>query len=485
MEAGPVYINEILASNSAYYAGLATYVDWIEIHNTSQVPVDLGGYYLTDDRSEPDKWKIPSGTVIPAGGYKVFYADEKNYDLHTSFKLSVEGEFIGIYDPGKNVADSLTYSHQRNNISFGRSASDISRFGFFSKPSPGFSNGEISYPSILEKPSFSQSGGFYSSTVTISLSSEEGSIIRYTTDGSEPLRESPSYSVPIVIDKTTCIRAKSFKDGLLESEINTHTFFIGVNKNLPVISLVTNQENLFSDTIGIYVIGTNGIRAGCSNTPMNVNQDWERPVNVELFDEQGNVLINQLTGIRIFGGCSRQRYPIKSFEVFARKQYGKGSFECKLFKDESITEFESFLIRSSSDDQMMTMFRDGLGHTLVDNLKVENQAFQPAVVFINGQYWGIHNIREKYNEAYFEEHYGITEDNLNVIKNNPSVSSNVESGSAGHYLNMLNYLAAHSNDPGIYDYMNRQMDIESFIVPRRSLPACARGRDCRPAAAAR
>jgi hypothetical protein len=463
LEAGPVYINEILASNSAYYAGLATYVDWIEIYNTSQAPIDLGGYFLTDDRSEPDKWKIPSGTVIPAGGYKVFYADEKNYDLHTNFKLSGEGEFTGIYDPGKNVADSLTYSHQRNNISFGRSASDISRLGFFSKPSPGFSNGEITYPSILEKPAFSHSGGFYSSSVSVTLSSEEGSIIRYTTDGSEPLSTSPVYMEPIVVDTTTCIRAKSFKTGLLESEISTYTFFIGVNKNLPVISLVTNHENFFSDTIGIYVIGTNGIRAGCSSTPMNLNQDWERPVNVELFDEQGNVLINQLTGIRIFGGCSRQRYPIKSFEVFARKQYGKGSFECKLFKDENITEFESFLIRSSSDDQMMTMFRDGLGHTLVDNLEVENQAFQPAVVFINGQYWGIHNIREKYNEAYFEEHYGITEDNLNVIKNNPSVSSNVENGSASHYLNMLNYLAAHSNAPDIYDYMNRQMDIESFI----------------------
>jgi hypothetical protein len=109
------------------------------------------------------------------------------------------------------------------------------------------------------------------------------------------------------------------------------------------------------------------------------------------------------------------------------------------------------------------MFRDGLGHTLVSDLKVETQAYQPTVVYINGQYWGIHNIREKYNEAYFEEHYGITEDNLNVIKNNPSVSTNVESGSAGHYLNMLAYLASHATDNNIYDYMNTQMDIESYI----------------------
>jgi hypothetical protein len=459
---GQLYINEILASNTGYYAGLAVYVDWIEIFNAGSVSVDLGGYFLTDDKTVTDKWAIPEGTVISAKGYKIFYADEKNNGLHTSFRLNVEGEFIGLYNPQKSAVDSITYKAQRNNVSFGRSSSDLSVLGYFIKPSPDYPNGDISFSSMLEKPRFSSEGGFYSSGLSVTLTSPEGAEIRYTTNGDEPLQTSGIYTGPVNIGSTTCVRAKAFKEGFLESEIITHTYLIGVSKSLPVISLVTNEENLFSDETGIYVIGTNGIRAGCSATPMNLNQDWERPANIELFDEYGKIRINQLAGIKIFGGCSRQRYPIKSFEVFARRMYGKGSFDCKIFSTDNITQFESFLIRSSSDDQMQTMFRDGLGHTLVSDLKVETQAYQPAVVYINGQYWGIHNLREKYSEAYFEEHYGINEDNLNVIRNNPSVSGNVDNGSASHYLNMLSFLASHYGESNIYENMNKQMDIESF-----------------------
>ncbi len=461
--AGPLYINEILASNTAYYAGLSVYVDWIEIYNDGVVPIDIGGYSLTDDKTQPGKWMIPAGTMINAKGFRVFYADEQNNGLHTSFRLDAGGEFLGFYDKQKSVIDSLTYKRQRNNISFGRSTSDLSEWGFFLVPSPDNKNGNISYSAMLENPRFSAESGFYPAGMTITISSPEGAVIRYTTDGDEPVQTSDICSGPVTINSTTCIRAKAFKEGYLESEMVTHTFFIGVYKSLPVISLVTNSDNLFSDQTGIYVIGTNGIRAGCSNTPMNLNQDWERPANIELFDENGKVQINQLAGIRIFGGCSRQRYPIKSFEVFARRMYGKGSFDCKIFKTENINQFESFLIRSSSDDQMQTMFRDGLAHTLVSDLRVETQAYQPAVIYINGQYWGIQNLREKYNEAYFEEHYGVTVDNLNVIENNPSVTGNVEHGTNSGYMSMLSFLSAHSNDKNIYDNMNRQMDIESYI----------------------
>lgn len=459
----PLYINEILASNTEYYAGYTSCVDLIEIYNDGEVSADLGGCSLTDDRTRPDKWLIPAGVVIEPKKFLIFYADERDLYLHVNFKLNAEGEFLGFYNSSGEVIDSITYGNQRNNISYGRSGSNLTAFGFFSPPTPGNPNGDITYLSILEKPKYSLDGGFYPSSLSITLTSEEGAIIRYTTDGSEPTMSSNIYNVAFNVGSTTCIRARAFKEGLLESEINTQTYFFAVSKSLPVISLVTNSEYLFSDTAGMYVIGTNGIQSGCSPTPMNLNQDWERAANIELYDEQGIVRINQLAGIRIFGGCSRQRFPVKSFEVFARRLYGKGSFDCKIFKTEDITSFESFLIRSSADDQMQTMFRDGLGHTLVSDLKVETQAYQPAVLYINGQYWGIHNIREKYNEAYFEEHYGVLEEDLNVIKNNPSIASNVESGSATHYLNMLAYLSAHATDYNIYEYMNTQMDIESFI----------------------
>ena len=159
--AGPLYINEILASNTAYYADITTFVDWIEIYNDGTASIDLGGYFLTDEKTRTDKWIIPANTIIAAKGFKIFYADERNFDLHTSFRLSVEGEFIGLYNAQGAVVDSITYKRQRNNISFGRSSSNLSELGFFKKPSPGNINGEITYPSIIDKPQFSSESGFY------------------------------------------------------------------------------------------------------------------------------------------------------------------------------------------------------------------------------------------------------------------------------------------------------------------------------------
>jgi hypothetical protein len=458
-----LFVNEILASNTAYYASNSVYADWIEIYNDSSVSMDLGGYYLTDDKLVPDKWMIPAGTTIISKKYKIFYADELNTQLHTNFRLSIEGEFIGFYNPQKVIVDSFAYKRQRNNISYGRSATDLLRLGYFKIPTPDASNGNISYLSMLDKPVFLYKGGFYNNPLSATITAPAGSVIYYTTDGTDPTDASTIYSAPISVDSTMCIRAAAIQDNSLTSEVITQTYFINVTKTLPVISIVTNPANLFSDTSGIYVIGTKGIKAGCSGTPMNLNQDWERPVNIELYDESGKNQINQCAGVKIFGGCSRQRYPIKSFAVFARREYGKGSFDCKLFKSKGINKFESFLIRSSSDDQVYTMFRDGLGHTLSSGLKIETQAYQPALVYINGKYWGIQNIREKYNEAYFEENFGISGDSIDLIDNNANDSWNIKIGNATHYLNMMSYLKSYAADKNIYEYMNTLMDIESYI----------------------
>jgi hypothetical protein len=461
--AGNLCINEILASNTTYFAGNVKCVDLIEIHNIGSNSLELGGCFLTDDKKNVTKWEIPATTIISANGYSIFYADGLNNSLHTSFKLNTEGGFIGIYDRLGAVIDSFSYKCQANNISYGRSDANSSQFGYFQTPTPRAVNGNISYTMMLEKPVFSITGGFYAAAQTVNITAEPEATIRYTTNGAEPTATSNIYTNAITVNSTMCLRAVVFQAGVLTSYCNTQTYFINVYKTLPVISISTDPDNLFSNQTGIYVIGTNGIQAGCSSTRMNLNQDWERPVNIELYDENGKVCLNQGAGVKIFGGCSRQRFPIKSLEVFARKEYGNGSFDYKIFESEKITSFESFLIRSSSDDQQYTMFRDGLGQTLVDGVKAENQAYQPAVVYINGQYWGIQNLREKYNEAYFEEHYGIAEDNLNMVENNPANSINTKIGSASSYISMLSYLRSHSTEKNIYDYMNSQMDIESYI----------------------
>jgi hypothetical protein len=463
-----LYINEILAANinSNLSPTYSEYSDWIEIYNAGTLDVELGGYYLTDNPSEPAKWEIPANTKIFAGGYIVFWADNHDTTIHTSFELSRKGEFIGLFDTGGSVIDSFSFRSQKNDISYGRLVNDLNSWGYFDTVTPGLPNSIGFYSGIAADPHFSASGGFYSGNQTLTLSSEiPATQIRYTLNGKPPDQSSLLYSESINIDSTMVVRVCTYEDGKLAGDIITQTYFINEEVNLPFISLVTDPDNLFNDTTGIYIIGTNGISGYCSSTPMNVNQDWERPLNIEYYDINGNVQINQRAGVKIFGGCSRTRYPQKSLALYARSEYGKGSFDYRLFRNKPIYSFESFILRSSADDAPFTMYRDALAQSvLAGEVDADWQAYEPAVVFINGEYWGIHNIREQLNEHYVVGNYNIEVEDVNLLKKYPELNYNVVYGSAEHYNNMIDYTDANNmaNDMN-YEYIKTQMNVDSYI----------------------
>ncbi|NQU88350.1 MAG: CotH kinase family protein [Mariniphaga sp.] len=230
---------------------------------------------------------------------------------------------------------------------------------------------------------------------------------------------------------------------------------------MPFISLVTDPGNLFSNETGIYVTGTNGRRGDCDNLIRNVNQDWERPVNIEFYEPNGELAFNQGAGIKIFGGCSRTRFPQKSFALYARSIYGKGSFQYQLFPEKEINDFEAFLLRSSADDQVGTFLRDPLTQEVVtEYMDMDYQAFRPTVVFINGEYWGIHNLREKINEHYFVDNFGVDTDDLNILTGNAwEVYGNNNS-----YNDMINFVRYNDMvDDDNYSYIQTQIDVEQFI----------------------
>ncbi len=459
-----VYINEILASNTSTNVSydFSEYCDWIEIVNFNPVVFDISGYYLSDDAANPYKWKIPDHSLIGSINAKIFWADGRDTLLHTNFKLDKEGEFLGLFDPSGKVVDSISFGRQRNDISFGRLPNDINTWGYFSHPTPLKVNSAEYISGFAPLPEFSIRGGFYKGNQILSLSSGNPSFkIRYTVNGEPPDETSRLYTEPIILDSTTAIRAKAFSDGMIPSEIVTQTYFIDEEINLPVVSIVTDPDNFFDDKIGIYVTGTNGTYGECDSKIRNVNQDWERPVNFEFYETTGEQRINQLAGIKIFGGCSRTRYPQKSLALFARKDYGKGSFEYKFFVDKNINKFESILLRSASDDQVFTMFRDGLAHTLLSHdLDIDYQAFRPAVVFLNGEYWGIHNIREKINENYFEENYDVPVNEIDLLERN----ANVLAGTATAYNNMINFVRSKDlSQTANYEYIKSIMDVDQYI----------------------
>ena len=212
------------------------------------------------------------------------------------------------------------------------------------------------------------------------------------------------------------LRVRAFKDGYAPSITTTGTYFINEQIDLPVFSIATDPANFFSDTAGIYVAGTNGIPGNCSNQPRNWNQDWERPIHIEFYEKDKSLAFNVNAGVQIYGGCSRL-YPMKSLGFNFRSEYGTDKLQYRLFDDMQVNEFNNIILRSSGQDWWRTMFRDAMVQTLLEQgMKLDIQNYRPTVLFINGDYWGIHNIREKLNEHYVYYHYGVNKDNIDLVE---------------------------------------------------------------------
>ncbi|MEM9997450.1 MAG: CotH kinase family protein [Bacteroidota bacterium] len=455
-----VFVNELLASNSTVIADpdFGDFADWIELYNAEPEAVDLSGYTLTDDLDLPSRWRVPDGTVIPAGGFLLVWADGEDTGVHTDFKLSAGGEQVGLFAPNGTVVDTLTYGEQTTDISLGRSPDGGATFQLFETPTPGTSNTTDPSDGIAEAPTASLAGGFYVGPQTVTLTAASSATIRYTLDGAPPTEGSPVYTEPLTFGETGVLRAVAFQPDRLPSPVITRTLFIDEAVTIPVVSLVTDPANFFSDTSGIYVEGTNGIPGRCRNDPVNWNQDWERPVHVAFYEPDGTLGFEQGMGVQIFGGCSRI-YPQKSLTLRARARYGASKVDYRVFPGLDIDEFDDLVLRSSAQDWWRTMFRDAAIQTMAEG-DLDRQAYRPALVFLNGDYWGIHNLREKLNEDYVAAHYGIDKDDVELLdagKGDPRDDS-------PHYDALLTYLA--TNDvtrPDVYAYVQTQMEVDAYL----------------------
>lgn len=460
-----LYINEFMASNSNTIRDpdFNNYADWIEIYNSGTNAVNLKNYYITDNLSQPQKFRFNIDFIVPANGYVLVWADDANTGNHTNFKLSATGESIGLFNPSLQLIDTISFGSQETDISFGRFPNGTTNWYKFNPSTPGSANLESGIFNILPQPNISHQSGFYSSTIFITISHNQSNVtIRYTLNGSTPSNSSNIYSTPIQIDSTIVLRVRVFKDGYLPSKTLSRTFLISENTQLPVFSLITDPENFFSDTSGIYVAGTNGIIGNCSTVPRNWNQDWERPAHLEFFENNKSLAFKVDCGVKIFGGCSRL-YPMKSLAFYFRSQYGFDKLNYRLFDDSPITEFNNFILRSSGQDWYRTMYRDAMVQTLIEQgMKLDYQNYRPTILFINGKYWGIHNLREKLNEHYVFYHHGVNKDNIDLIE----ISKNIQAtnGDITDYNYLINFLTQRNMayTPN-YEHIKTFVDIDQYI----------------------
>lgn len=270
------------------------------------------------------------------------------------------------------------------------------------------------------------------------------------------------------------IRASAHKVGYLPSETVAHSYFLppeGCNRySVPVFSLITSEKNLFDYHKGIYVPGVqfdqwrkaNPKDEADGNSAANYTmrgRAWEREAHVELLDGCEGSVLNQRAGVRIHGGWTRSYFK-KSLRFYARNQYGDRWFDYPLFGGMGDEKFRRFILRQSGNDMGQTLFRDALMHRLVENLDLETQHYNPAVLFINGEYWGVHNLRERIDRHYLSRRRGVDPDNLDLL----SIDGGVDEGSDEHYRDKMIFVdQTDLSSPRAYQHLKTLMDIDNYV----------------------
>ena len=395
---------------------------WVEIYNGTSATINLSSYKLGVSSSPAEAWTLPDKTV-QANGYILVYCDKEASGLHTDFRLdSGKGGAVYLFN-GNNVIDKLENIAKQPapNIAYGRETDGSSTWGYQYEPSPAKANTGVLCKKALANPVFSQKGAVFSSskTLTVSLSvpadTPSGTIIRYTLNGSEPtLLNGMTYSSPLNISKTTTVRARLFCTGYLSPRSSAQSYiFLGRAQTLPVISLMTDDKYLNDDKIGIYVDGT------YNSETKNYEYDWRRPVNIELYETDGTTCsLNQLCEMRIQGGASRS-CTLKSLALYANKRFGEKRFDYEFFPDQrpGQTNYKSVILRNAGNDFDYLYMRDAvIQRTMASNTDIDWQAWRPAIIYINGQYKGIENIRERSGDDNIYTNYDGLED-IDMIEN--------------------------------------------------------------------
>ncbi len=461
LNAQSVVINEIMALNAETLQDRdGDYSDWIELCNTSENSMNLGGYFLSDDAFNLKKWTFTSINVPPKA-FLIVFASGKNIpdsvEPHLNFKLKAAGETVFLNDSSGKIIDQIDFPEQTADVSFGRTLGGDIRF--FKQPTPGGPNDKPAYLGVAPKPFFSHQGGFWESHLAVEITNLLATgEIRYTLNGGLPDSNGLIYQTPISLDGTAVLRAQIFAEGYIEGPPSTRTYLIQENTSLPVISMTTDPQNLWDEQEGIYVLGPNA-----SPTPpywgANFWQDWERPAHIEFFESGGNPGFQVDAGIKICGGISRT-FAQKPFALFARSKYLAKEFSYKIFPHQEIDAFEALVLRNSGNDWFATLFRDGLMHTIVDKTNIDRLGFRPAIVFLNGMYWGIYNIREKANEHYLAAHHGVAPEELDLLELNAKV---IHGDNAG-YLSLINFIQRNDlSDDQAFQQAAAQIDLENAL----------------------
>lgn len=459
-------INELMSNNvSAVMDDGYNYSMWVEVYNQGNEAVNLSMFYFSDKKSNKKKWR-PEGKIIKPGDYHVIWFEREEYDKHASFKLAPEGGKLFIYDLPGNLVDDVTYPLQYRNVSYGRINDGDGNWAFFPDYSFNSTNNGKQYVSAqCSHPIFTVPGGLYNTNQNIGFKKQPGGEnIYFTTDGTEPTQNSRKYTpgTTIAVSNTTIIRARTFAENKMPSNIISASYIFDNAIDLAVVSIITDPKNLYDNTIGIYTEGTNGIPGKGQSDPRNWNQDWSRPANFELFNIDGNACLNQELDIAISGGWTRANAQ-KSLKISPRKKFGDNRLRYDIFSaTKPDRKYKDIQLRNSGNDWNLTMMRDAFMQSLIINrIDLDYQAYEPAILFLNGTYFGIQNLRERTSKDYLYSNYGLDEDDFYLLEGSvdtDDITNHPEFSTMSSYI-----LNSNVSESGIYENIKGMMDIDNMI----------------------
>lgn len=519
-EGSAVIINEICTQNkSCFYDSNGSASDWIELLNTGDSPVDIGGYGISDDVSSPLRFVFPSGTVLESGEHLVIVADKgEGSEIRTGFSLSKSGETLTLSTADGSVYQTVEVPSLAEDTSFGCSPDGS---GLFTVMTPTPSAPNMQSASV---PVFSLPSGFYSVNDNISLSISSSDEIYYTLDGSDPTtsdsaklytgeirmydkstdenvysryqhEDNSPYSITLQqrytagekkYDKAMIVRAVSKGEDGKYSPIVTNTYFVmspdklSYYSDIPVVSLVTDPSNLFDKDKGIYVCGQQYL--DWKNSPQydprksewdtdNVanffskGKEWERPASVTFF-RNGECVYSQDMGVRIKGASTRNAQA-KSFNLYARSEYGDSKLNYEIIDNnisyddgKAIKKYDSFSLRAVT--WLDKMRENILRQTLRDIPSLAGYDSNRCMLFIDGELWGMYDISEKSSDYFIQSNYGIPSENVAMVKN-----GELEEGEESDFdeiYELYKYCTKNDlSDTAKYNYVTSMVDVESLI----------------------
>lgn len=454
---------------------------WIEIYNAGSEAANLKGYSLVENLDKPRKWVFGDELIAPKSFRTVFCdkndvkaaaADngtELHQRTHTNWKLEKKGGSVYLIDPYYAIRDSVNYPELSSGMSWG--IVDGGAWKYFEKPTPEQPNtASTAYEGVAPKFNFSgNQGGFYNDKVVLNAPTglPEGMKVRCTQDGSAPTESSPEFNSELVIDHTMVLRCAAFKQGLLTKDVVTNTYFIGETVNMPVVAL--SVDPIFFEKH--YVKKSSCGSSDPNSCPPGLMEDIEYPVHVEYFAEGSSSKEKAFevdAGISLMGGWSRVNDK-KSVAIAMHEEYQAGKIEYPLFETRKGVndKYKAFNLRNNGNRFVSDYVEDAMGGALLEGSGVDYQRSRQVVVFYNGKYYGIHDMRERYNRAYVETNYGINSNSVQMVKHLGAIDKITASGddasAVANYKSMLTFVG--SNDMSSaenYEMAKTLLDVGNF-----------------------